>query len=239
MQNESSRPGFFAAFFGFKRMVSPFFITILYFVGLITIVLAIGFALWRGPQSMPAMPMLSLPDIAQMILGYVAILLCGLLAILIWRFYCELLIVLFGIFNRLGDIKEALEKPALAAESAARVQSTIAPIPAPPVDPEPSAAEVVATEPAKEEVVETEVFEAEPVAEEVVEAENVEAEVVEETASAEPAAEDASAQTEEAQGEVIALPDESNDVAKENGPASDDATSTNEPTDSDSQDTKD
>ncbi len=105
----TSETGFFAAFFGFKRMVSPFFITLLYFVGLIGIVISIGMALWQGPQVISvSMAMLGLPDIAQTIIGYGAIVLGGLLMILVWRFFCESMIVLFGIFNRMGDIKKAL-----------------------------------------------------------------------------------------------------------------------------------
>ncbi len=113
MSQHKSEPNFFAAFFGFKRMVSPFFITLLYFAGLIGIVISIGIALWQGPQVISvSMAMLNLPDIAQMIIGYGAIILGGLLMILIWRFFCESMIVLFGIFNRMDDIKSLLlDKP--------------------------------------------------------------------------------------------------------------------------------
>jgi len=128
MHNKQSQPNFFAAFFGFKRMVSPFFIGLIYFLGLIAIIIGTGLALWQGPQAVGAFQMMDLQG-SMIIAAYVGIVLLGLLTVLMWRFYCELLIVLFGIFNRLDDIKSLLKEPVMAAVSASRVQSTIAPVP--------------------------------------------------------------------------------------------------------------
>jgi len=111
MANKSStQPNFFAAFFGFKRMVSPFLIGLIYFLGLIAIIIGTGLALWQGPQAVGAFQMMDLQG-SMIIAAYVGIVLLGLLTVLMWRFYCELLIVLFGIFNRLDDIKNLLGSP--------------------------------------------------------------------------------------------------------------------------------
>lgn len=108
MDYTETKPGFLAAFFGFKRMVSPFFIGIVYFVGLISIIVGIGAALYTGPQTVFAQAGF---DMSGMMLyaAYAGIVALGLAAILIWRFYCEMLIVLFSIFNRLSDIKSVLQ----------------------------------------------------------------------------------------------------------------------------------
>jgi len=96
------------AFFGFKRMVSPFFLSLVYFVGLIGIVLVTVGALYKAPILVAMQQTLPIND--KMMFGvYGAIILTGILAILLWRFVIELQIVLFGIFNRLDEIRIILE----------------------------------------------------------------------------------------------------------------------------------
>ncbi|MBL4617036.1 MAG: DUF4282 domain-containing protein [Robiginitomaculum sp.] len=108
MDNNETRPNFIAAFFGFKRMVSPFFISIVYFLGLIVILASTGGALLKGPVDIFAQAGLDLEGM-MVWAGYAGLVLIGFGGILIWRFYCEMFIVLFSIFNRLSDIKSALQ----------------------------------------------------------------------------------------------------------------------------------
>ncbi|PHR56947.1 MAG: hypothetical protein COA47_12360 [Robiginitomaculum sp.] len=130
MNNINSRPGFFAAFFGFKRMVSPFFITLVYFLGLIGIIACVVKHIMQGPN-LPGYLVgymdQYVPGDMQTYVAYALVVLGGFLVILVWRFVCELLISLFGIFNRLSEIKVLLGEPVSAAASAARVKATIAP----------------------------------------------------------------------------------------------------------------
>jgi len=130
MKDQSTQPGFFTAFFGFKRMVSPFFLTLVYFLGLLGIITGTVLAVMHAPQMIQMQTGVQL-EILPMVGAYIGIVLGGLLLILGWRFGCELLIVLFGIFNRLTQIKCLLQEPVNAAVTAARVQSTIAPVPVP------------------------------------------------------------------------------------------------------------
>ncbi len=130
MDNINSRPGFFAAFFGFRRMVSPFFITLVYFLGLIGIIACVVKHIMQGPNlpgHLVGYMDRYVPGDMQTYVAYALVVLGGFLVILAWRFVCELLISLFGIFNRLSEIKALLGEPVSAAASAARVQATIAP----------------------------------------------------------------------------------------------------------------
>lgn len=108
MENNETRPNFIAAFFGFKRMVSPFFISIVYFLGLIVILASIGGALFKGPVEVFGQAGVELEGM-MVYAAYAGIVLIGFVGILIWRFWCEVLIVTFSIFNRLSDIKSALQ----------------------------------------------------------------------------------------------------------------------------------
>jgi Domain of unknown function (DUF4282) len=89
-------------------MVSPVFIMFFYYLGLVVIVLGALSALFTSGQVRYAL-MSSGMGAAGAIGYYIGVPLAALFFILIWRFYCELLIVLFSIFNRLGDISNLLK----------------------------------------------------------------------------------------------------------------------------------
>lgn len=129
MDTSESQPNMLLAFLGFKRMVSPVFIGLFYFLGLFAILAVVASAMIQGPHMALAERGMDFESGALVAFTYGAILIGGLLMILVWRFCCELLIVLFGIFRLLGEIKALLREPLQAAVSAARVQATIAPIP--------------------------------------------------------------------------------------------------------------
>ncbi len=135
MSKTYKQPGFLAAFFGFKRMVSPVFIRLFYYLGMIGILTGAGAAfMQKGPMAEHILH--SGLSIGGAVGYYVAIVLAALALTLIWRFCCELLIVLFSIFNRLDEISSALNHAAEAADAA---PSTIAAVPV--STPEPAAAE--------------------------------------------------------------------------------------------------
>ncbi len=128
MSKTYKQPGFLAAFFGFKRMVSPVFIRLFYYLGLLAIIAgAVAALMGKGPVYDELMQ--TGLNIGGAVGYYIAVVLVSLIIILIWRFYCELLIVLFSIFNRLGDISAALQDHNVA--SPPPPAPVIAPVPAP------------------------------------------------------------------------------------------------------------
>ncbi len=137
MSKNTKQPGFFAAFFGFRRMVSPAFITLFYYLGLIGILVGAGFAL-MGSGPVYDQFMQSGLGAAGTIGYYVGVVVFALISILVLRFYSELLIVLFAISNRLSDISAILDAPKAAdPEPAPTPVAAPAPAPEPESEPEP------------------------------------------------------------------------------------------------------
>ncbi|MCF6292500.1 MAG: DUF4282 domain-containing protein [Robiginitomaculum sp.] len=128
MKNERSQPGIFVAFFGFKRMVSPFFIGITYVLGLLSIAGATITILLKGPHLTLAKYGFDFESGLLVTACYICIVLTGLASLFIWRFVCEMMIVLFGIHKLLEELQQIVVDPIEAKLSAQRVQATIAPI---------------------------------------------------------------------------------------------------------------
>ncbi|MBL1430305.1 MAG: DUF4282 domain-containing protein [Robiginitomaculum sp.] len=128
MKNECSQPGIFAAFFGFKRMVSPFFIGIAYVLGLFSIIVATIAILLKGPHLTLAKYGFDFESGLLVTACYICIVLGGLISLFIWRFICEMMIVLFGIHSLLEEVQQMVVDPIEAKLSTQRVQATIAPI---------------------------------------------------------------------------------------------------------------
>ncbi|MBL4617035.1 MAG: DUF4282 domain-containing protein [Robiginitomaculum sp.] len=127
MKDKSSQLGIFAAFFGFKRMISPFFIGLVYSFGLIAIIATTITIMSKGPHLTLAKYGLDFESGLLVIACYICILLGGLISLFIWRFICEMAIVLFGIHRLLEEIQQMVVEPIEAELSAQRVQATIAP----------------------------------------------------------------------------------------------------------------
>jgi hypothetical protein len=85
----------FADFLSFERLVTPTVIKIVYFIGLvlIPIVGVIGF-----------FGAFAASGVGSALLELIV----TLLSLLGWRIYCELVIVLFGLYDRAGEIRDRL-----------------------------------------------------------------------------------------------------------------------------------
>ncbi|MBL1430307.1 MAG: hypothetical protein COA60_002115 [Robiginitomaculum sp.] len=134
MARQNKQPRVLAAFFSFKRMVSPFLLGIIYFLGFAAIIVATGYKLYQGPE--PHIFLMMLPiDLAPImitIIAYAGTVLSGLFLIVLWRFLIELTIVMFAIYNELGLVLEVLNAPSTPEPS-----STAIPMPAPITTPPP------------------------------------------------------------------------------------------------------
>ena len=92
------------SYFSFERMITPGFVKVVYFLGFIAITAAgVALAVWAGMQLNDAT--------IDRLLGwrYVAV---GVVAVLVgnivWRVFCELWIVLFGIHEELVSVRHGL-----------------------------------------------------------------------------------------------------------------------------------
>lgn len=113
MGQKNTAPGFIAAFFSFKRMISPAFIALAYFIGLLAIVAGTGWDLFTGPDTIILLLALSqfnihLTSDVALTVSYTVTFFGGLFWILVWRFTCELLIVLFAIDRKVSEINIVL-----------------------------------------------------------------------------------------------------------------------------------
>jgi len=147
MHKNTKQPGFLAAFFGFRRMVSPAFITLFYYLGLIGILAGAAYAL-MGSGPVYDRLMQSGLGAAGTIGFYIGVVIFALISILVLRFFCELLIVLFTVSNRLSDISATLgedepkaAQPAPVALEESAPEPVSEPMAEPAPEPEPAAQE--------------------------------------------------------------------------------------------------
>jgi len=91
----------FQNFFTFEKMIAPTVIKIVYWIGLVVLTLGALGALFGGGGHMGGF------------LGrFIGVLVAYVVGILFWRIIMELYIVLFGIYDRLGEIRDRTnEKP--------------------------------------------------------------------------------------------------------------------------------
>jgi hypothetical protein len=85
----------------FDVMIGPVLIKIMYFIGLIGIALFGIFLLFSGVMSMSYSPAYGL---LMVLLSPIAVILYAVM----WRFACELWILMFKVYDRLGEIKDKL-----------------------------------------------------------------------------------------------------------------------------------
>lgn len=91
-------------YFSFDRMITTTFVKVIYFLGFVALTAAgVGLAVWAGMQLNDATISRSLGW------RYVAI---GVAAVvvgnIVWRVFCELWVVLFGIHSELASVRHAL-----------------------------------------------------------------------------------------------------------------------------------
>lgn len=91
-------------YFSFERMITPAFVKVIYFLGFVALTAAgVGLAVWAGIQLNDATISRSLGW------RYVAV---GVAAVvvgnIVWRVFCELWVVLFGIHTELTSVRHGL-----------------------------------------------------------------------------------------------------------------------------------
>ncbi len=91
-------------FWGFDKLIGPVLVKALYYVGLVVIALA---TLWAMAQSFDDLRYDALGAVGQ----FLSAPLGGAVALVFWRFVCEMSILAFSIHDRLGDIKDRLTPP--------------------------------------------------------------------------------------------------------------------------------
>ncbi|HJS23947.1 MAG TPA: DUF4282 domain-containing protein [Pyrinomonadaceae bacterium] len=92
------------SYFSFERMITPGFVKVVYFLGFIALTAAgVALAVWAGMQLNDA-------TIDRM-LGwrYVAVgIALVVIGNIVWRVFCELWVVLFGIYDELVSVRHGL-----------------------------------------------------------------------------------------------------------------------------------
>src|SRR5688500_4732773 len=92
------------SYFSFERMITPGFVKVVYFLGFIALTAAgVALAVWAGMQLNDATISRSL---GWRYVAYgVALVLVGNID---WRVFCELWVVLFGIYDELASVRHGL-----------------------------------------------------------------------------------------------------------------------------------
>ena len=91
-------------YFSFERMITPAFVKVVYFIGFLAITAAgVGLAIWAGMQLNDATISRTLGW--QYVAYGVGLLVVGNI---VWRVFCELWVVLFGIHSELVSVRYAL-----------------------------------------------------------------------------------------------------------------------------------
>lgn len=90
--------GIVSRFFSFDKLIATGLIKVFYWIGVVFIALGtlIGMFSGFGQGVVQGLGMLVLAPIG------------GIIGLIFWRFLCEVYIVIFGMYDRLGNIQEAL-----------------------------------------------------------------------------------------------------------------------------------
>ena len=91
-------PGFVSRFMNFDKLIATGLIKIFYWIGIILIALGTLVGMFSGFSQgfVTGLGMLILAPIG------------GIIGIIFWRFLCEVYIVVFGMYDRLGNIQDGL-----------------------------------------------------------------------------------------------------------------------------------
>lgn len=100
MTNKHQRLAKLFYFFGFERLIAPVLIKLIYWVGIVAILIA-------GATSLVN----TVDGIGRMLLTLAAL----LFSLLIWRLFSELLILAFNIYERLVEIRDLLARQGATA----------------------------------------------------------------------------------------------------------------------------
>lgn len=88
-------------FWGFDRLIGSALVKIVYYIGLIGIGLWVLVALLGSLRAMEYSAGAGLGGILITLVG-------AIFAVVFWRFTCELWVIIFQIYNRLGEIRDRL-----------------------------------------------------------------------------------------------------------------------------------
>lgn len=89
-------------FFGFDRLLGPVLVKIVYYVGAAGIVMAVGAGL------ISAILAIAGGDIGQALMQMLAVPVVGAVVLVYWRFLCELFMLAFLAYERLGQVRDAI-----------------------------------------------------------------------------------------------------------------------------------
>jgi hypothetical protein len=95
-------------FWGFDKLLGPILVKIIYYLGLAAIALAVFFGVAGGLFALPS----------NVVRGLFVVLLSpvlGAVALVYWRFLCEIFILAFETYERLGEIRDRLPPRAQAS----------------------------------------------------------------------------------------------------------------------------
>ena len=85
----------------FEKLIAPTIIKIVYFIGLALIALGVAFSVFGGLAMMSYSFATGLGSVVVAVLG-------GALGVLMWRILMEVYITFFGIYDRLGEVRDRL-----------------------------------------------------------------------------------------------------------------------------------
>ena len=92
--------GILSRFMTFDKLIATSLIKLLYWIGIVLIGIATVLGMFSGFANG------FLSGVGSIIFAPIG----GVIAIIFWRFMCEVYIVLFGAYDRLGNIEKALVK---------------------------------------------------------------------------------------------------------------------------------
>lgn len=89
-------------FIGFDRLIGPVLVKIVYYVGAAGIIVAVVGALVTAALSFAA------GNIGQGVMQAIAVPAVGAVAFVYWRFVCELFMLAFRAYERLGEVRDLM-----------------------------------------------------------------------------------------------------------------------------------
>jgi hypothetical protein len=89
-------------FMGFDRLLGPMLVKLVYYVGLVGLVLFVAMTMFVGLMSVFT------GNIGQGAMQLIAAPAIGAVAVVYWRFLCELFMLAFLAYERMGEIRDRL-----------------------------------------------------------------------------------------------------------------------------------
>lgn len=94
-------------FWGFDKLLGPILVKIVYYLGLAGLGIGVFFTMLGG---LFALPNNALTGLGMLLIAPIV----GAVALVYWRFLCEIFILAFETYNRLGEIRDRLPAPPAA-----------------------------------------------------------------------------------------------------------------------------